>query len=39
VADHRPQSWLPDAVTARLRDYQELPPPRPASWARFRRPR
>jgi len=39
VADHRPQCWLPDAVTARLRDYQELPPPRPASWARFRRPR
>ena len=28
VADQRPRSWLPDAVTARLRDYQELPPPR-----------
>jgi Protein tyrosine and serine/threonine kinase len=39
VADQRPRSWLPDAVTARLRDYQELPPPRPASWPRFRRPR
>ena len=39
AADHRPRSWLPDAVTARLRDYQELPPPRPASWPRFRRPR
>jgi hypothetical protein len=39
AADQRPRSWLPDAVTARLRDYQELPPPRPASWPRFRRPR
>jgi hypothetical protein len=39
VADQRPGSWLPDPVTARLRDYQELPPPRPASWPRFRRPR
>jgi serine/threonine kinase PknH len=39
VADQRPRSWLPDAVTARLRDYQQLPPPRPASWPRFRRPR
>jgi hypothetical protein len=39
VADQRPRSWLPDPVTARLRDYQELPPPRPASWPRFRRPR
>ena len=39
AAGHRPRSWLPDAVTARLRDYQELPPPRPASWPRFRRPR
>ena len=25
AADQRPRSWLPDAVTARLRDYQELP--------------
>jgi Protein kinase domain len=39
VADQRPRSWLPDAVAARLRDYRELPPPRPASWPRFRRPR
>jgi hypothetical protein len=39
VADQRPRSWLPDAVTARLREYQRLPPPRPASWPRFRRPR
>ena len=39
VAEQRPRSWLPDAVTARLRDYQQLPPPRPASWPRFRRPR
>jgi hypothetical protein len=39
LADQRPRSWLPDAVTARLRDYQQLPPPRPASWPRFRRPR
>jgi hypothetical protein len=39
VADQRPRCWLPDAVTARLRDYQQLPPPRPASWPRFRRPR
>jgi hypothetical protein len=39
AADQRPRSWLPDAVSARLRDYQELPPPRPASWPRFRRPR
>ena len=39
AADQRPRSWLPDAVTARLRDYQVLPPPRPASWPRFRRPR
>jgi len=39
AADRRPRAWLPDAVTARLRDYQELPPPRPASWPRFRRPR
>jgi hypothetical protein len=39
AAEQRPRSWLPDAVTARLRDYQELPPPRPASWPRFRRPR
>jgi len=39
AADQRPRSWLPDAVTARLRDYHELPPPRPASWPRFRRPR
>jgi hypothetical protein len=39
VADQRPRSWLPDPITARLRDYRELPPPRPASWSRFRRPR
>ena len=39
VAGPRPRSWLPDAVAARLRDYQELPPPRQASWSRFRRPR
>jgi Protein tyrosine and serine/threonine kinase len=49
VAGQRPRSWLPDAVAARLRDYQELPPLsgplaplaplRPASWPRFRRPR
>ena len=39
VAGQRPRSWLPDAVAARLREYQELPPPRPASWPRFRRPR
>jgi hypothetical protein len=39
VAAQRPRFWLPDAVTARLRDYQELPAPRPASWPRFRRPR
>jgi hypothetical protein len=39
AADQRPGCWLPDAVTARLRDYQELPSPRPASWPRFRRPR
>jgi serine/threonine protein kinase len=39
LADQRPRSWLPAAVTTRLRDYQELPPPRPASWPRFRRPR
>ena len=39
VADQRPRSWLPDPVAARLRDYQEPPPPRPASWPRFRRPR
>jgi hypothetical protein len=46
AAGQRPRSWLPDAVAARLRDYQELPPlsaplsaSRPASWPRFRRPR
>ena len=40
VADQRPRSWLPDAVAARLRDYQELPlAAAPASWPRFRRPR
>ena len=41
VAGQRPRCWLPDAVEARLRDYQELPPPlpHPASWPRFRRPR
>jgi serine/threonine protein kinase len=45
VAGQRPRSWLPDPVAARLRDYQELPPPLPrpaswpASWPRFRRPR
>jgi hypothetical protein len=36
VADQRPGSWLPDPVAARLRDYQELPPPRSAPWPRFR---
>ncbi|MGD0704634.1 MAG: protein kinase [Trebonia sp.] len=36
VAGQRPGSWLPGPVAARLRDYQELPPPRPASWPRFR---
>ncbi len=39
VAGQRPRSWLPGAVVARLRDYQQLPPPRPASWPRLRRPR
>jgi len=42
VAGRRPRAWLPDAVAARLRDFQELPPsarPQPASWPRFRRPR
>jgi hypothetical protein len=39
VSEQRPRSWLPDAVSARLRDYQALPPPRPASWPRFRWPR
>jgi hypothetical protein len=38
MADRRPRWWLPEAVQARLRDYQELPP-RPTSWPRFRRPR
>ncbi len=36
VAAQRPGAWLPDPVAARLRDYQELPPPRSASWPRFR---
>jgi hypothetical protein len=36
VAAQRPGVWLPDPVVARLRDYQELPPPRAASWPRFR---
>jgi hypothetical protein len=36
VADQRPGIWLPDPVVARLRDYQELPSPRSASWPRFR---
>ena len=36
VAAPRPGAWLPDPVAARLRDYQELPPPRAASWPRFR---
>ena len=36
VAGQRPGSWLPGPVAARVRDYQELPPPRPASWPRFR---
>jgi hypothetical protein len=36
VAGQRPGSWLPGPVATRLRDYQELPPPRPASWPRFR---
>ena len=36
LADQRPGSWLPGPVAARLRDYQELPPPRSASWPRFR---
>jgi eukaryotic-like serine/threonine-protein kinase len=36
VAGQRPGSWLPGPVAARLRDYQELPPSRPASWPRFR---
>jgi hypothetical protein len=36
VAGQRPGSWLPGPVAARLRDYQELPPPRPAPWPRFR---
>jgi hypothetical protein len=36
VADQRPGSWLPTPVAGRLRDYQELPPPRSVSWPRFR---
>jgi hypothetical protein len=36
VAAQRPGVWLPDPAVARLRDYQELPPPRAASWPRFR---
>ena len=36
VAGQRPGIWLPDPVAARLRDYQALPPPRAASWPRFR---
>jgi hypothetical protein len=36
VAGQRPGTWLPDPVAARLRDYQALPPPRSASWPRFR---
>jgi hypothetical protein len=36
VAGQRPGIWLPDPVAARLRDYQSLPPPRSASWPRFR---
>jgi Protein tyrosine and serine/threonine kinase len=37
LAGRRPASWLPDPVAGRLRDYQELPPPRPAAWPpRFR---
>jgi Protein kinase domain len=36
VAGQRPGIWLPDPVAARLRDYQELPQPRSASWPRFR---
>lgn len=46
VAGRRPRAWLPDAVAARLRDFQELPPaalpsarPQATSWPRFRRPR
>jgi hypothetical protein len=36
VAGQRPEIWLPAPVAARLRDYQALPPPRSASWPRFR---
>jgi serine/threonine protein kinase len=36
VAGQRPESWLPDPVAARLRDYEALPSPRSASWPRFR---
>jgi hypothetical protein len=36
VAGQRPCTWLPDPVAARLRDYRALPPPRSASWPRFR---
>jgi protein tyrosine kinase len=36
VAGQRPGIWLPTPVAARLRDYQALPPPRSASWPRFR---
>ena len=39
VAAQRPGAWLPDPVAARLRDFQELPPARAASWPRFRRNR
>jgi hypothetical protein len=36
MVGQRPGIWLPDPVAARLRDYQALPPPRSASWPRFR---
>jgi len=36
VAGQRPETWLPDPVATRLRDYQALPAPRSAPWPRFR---
>ncbi len=36
IARQPSRSWLPDAVTARLADYQEFPAPAPAHRHRFR---
>jgi hypothetical protein len=36
VAGQRPRSWLPDAVTVRFAEYQELPEPAAAHRPRFR---